>query len=225
MAKQNNKIRLILADDHKVVRDGLKRMLEQQDNIELIGEAENGQEVLDLLDGVDADVILSDLNMPVMDGLELTEEVVKNHSNTKVIILTMLDEPHYIKKLMGSGAEGYLFKNSGVEEVVDAIEKVNEGNTYMSEEVTDSLAQYVIKRKKSNPENTKFGMKIELTKRELEVLELIIKEYSNQEIADELYISVRTVDAHKRNLIEKTGSRNLAGLVMYAIAHELFDPI
>ena len=225
MSQKTKPIRLILADDHKVVRDGLKRMIEQQESVDLVGEAENGQEVLDLLDGVDADVVLSDLNMPVMDGLELTEEVVKNFPETKVIILTMLDEPHYIKKLMGSGAEGYLFKNSGVEEVLEAIQKVHQGETYMSEEVTDGLAQYVIKRKKNNPESSKFGMKVQLTDREMEVLGLIIKEYSNQEIADELYISVRTVDAHKRNLIEKTGSRNLAGLVMYAIAHELFDPV
>lgn len=221
----SKKIKLILAEDHKVVRDGLRRMLEQKDQIDLVGEAENGKQVLELLEESEADIVLSDLNMPIMDGLELTEAVVKNHPNTKVIILTMLDEPHYIKKLMGSGAEGYLFKNSGVEEVVTAIEKVYRGDTYMSDEVTDKLAQYVIRRKKSNPDHSKFGYSVDLTKRELEVLELIIKEYSNQEIADKLFISVRTVDAHKRNLIEKTGSRNLAGLVMYAIAHELFDPI
>lgn len=219
------KIKLILADDHKLVRDGLKRMLSQQDEIDLVGEAENGHEVLKILEEQEADIVLSDLNMPKMDGLELTEVVVKKYPKSKVIILTMLDEPHYIKKLMSSGADGYLFKNSGVEEVVEAIKKVHNDETFMSDEVTDKLAQYVIKRKSANPEKSKFGLKVELSGRELEVLELIIKEYSNQEIAEKLYISVRTVDAHKRNLIEKTGSRNLAGLVMYAIAHELFDAI
>jgi DNA-binding NarL/FixJ family response regulator len=215
-------INILIADDHKIVRDGIKRYLNNDNNFNLLYEASNGREAYDFLKDNQVDVILSDLNMPEMDGLELTEKVVKEYPDTKVIILTMMDEPHYIKKLMGSGAEGYLFKNSGVDEVKQAIRKVAAGETYMSQEVTESLTNYVIKRKQSNPKYNKFGFNVELSERELEVLELIIKEYTNQEIADKLYISVRTVDAHKRHMIEKTGSRNLAGLIMYAIAHELF---
>jgi DNA-binding NarL/FixJ family response regulator len=218
-------IKIIIADDHQIVRDGIKKYLGNDTDFNLLLEAANGREVLDFLQENDTDVILSDLNMPVMDGLELTEKVVKNHPDSKVIILTMMDEPHYIKKLMGCGAEGYLFKNSGVEEVKQAIRKVAAGETYMSSEVTESLTNYVIKRKQSNPKYNKFGYHVELTDRELEVLELIIQEYTNQEIADKLFISVRTVDAHKRHMIEKTGSRNLAGLIMYAIMHELFPHI
>jgi DNA-binding NarL/FixJ family response regulator len=219
------KIKLIIVDDHRVVRDGLKKFIGNDEQFELQGEAENGQKALDLLEEKHIDVVLSDLNMPVMDGLELTEAVIKRYPDTKVIILTMLDEPHYIKQLMSCGAEGYLFKNSGVEEVKTAIRKVHHGETYMSNEVTEKLTQYVIKRKEANPKNKRFGFHVELSKRELEVLELIIKEYSNQEIAEKLFISVRTVDAHKRNMIEKTGSRNIAGLVMYAITHQLFEDI
>lgn len=216
-------IKLLLVDDHQIIRDGLKKYLLNDDDFELVGEAANGKEALSMLENQKVDVILSDLNMPEMDGLELTEAVIKNFPDSKVIILTMLDEPHYIKQLMGSGAEGYLFKNSGVDEVKKAIHKVFQGETYLSEEVTDSLTQYIIKRKQSNPKNNRFSLNANLSERELEVLELIIKEKTNQEIADKLFISVRTVDAHKRNLIEKTGSRNIAGLVMYAITHQLFE--
>ena len=217
------KIRVMIVDDHQVVRDGLKRYISNDEQLELVNEAENGNQALEFLQETPTDITLCDLNMPEMDGLEFTEQVVKNNMSTKVIILTMMDEPQYIKQLMGSGAEGYLFKNSGIDEVKKAIFNVHKGETYLSKEVTEKLTQYVIKRNKSNPKNSKFGFHVELSDRELEVLELIIKEYSNQEIADKLFISVRTVEAHKRNMIEKTGSRNIAGLVMYAIVHQLFE--
>jgi len=217
------KIKVMIVDDHQLIRDGLKKYIAGDPDFQFLAEAENGKIALELLQKNKVDIILSDLNMPVMDGLELTEKVIKSHPDSKIIILTMLDEPHYIKQLMGCGAEGYLFKNSGVDEVKTAIKKVHLGETYMSQEVTETLTQYVIKRGKSNPKNNRFGFNVELSKREMEVLELIVKEYSNQEIADKLFISPRTVDAHKRNMIEKTGSRNLTGLVMYAITRQLFD--
>lgn len=217
------KIKVLIVDDHQIIRDGLKKYLLSIDEIEFVGQAENGKQALELIEKNEVDIVLSDLNMPEMDGLELTENIIANHSHIKVIILTMLDEPHYIKQLMGSGAEGYLFKNSGVEEVKKAILRVNDGDTYLSNEVTESLTQYVIKRKKSKPKPSKFGFDPKLSDRELEVLELIIKEKTNKEIADKLFISVRTVDAHKRNLIEKTGSRNIAGLVMFAITNQLIE--
>jgi DNA-binding NarL/FixJ family response regulator len=218
-----NQIKIMLVDDHQIIRDGLKKYLLNDNNFVLVGEGANGNEALEILKTTEVDIVLSDLNMPEMDGLELTENIIKSFPNTKVIILTMLDEPHYIKQLMGSGAEGYLFKNSGVDEVKKAIKRVYDGDTYLSQEVTNSLTQYVIKRKQNNPKNKRFALEANLSSRELEVLELIIKERTNQEIADKLFISVRTVDAHKRNMIEKTGSRNIAGLVMYAITHQLLD--
>ena len=149
------KIKLLIVDDHQLIRDGLKKYIANDPDFELVGEAENGVQAL---------------------------------------------------------------------EVKNAIKKVFNGETYMSEEVTQKLTQYVIKRSKSNPKNSKFGFHVELSERELEVLKLIVKEYSNKEIADKLFISPRTVDAHKRNMIEKTGSRNITGLIMYAINHQLFDP-
>lgn len=217
------KIKVLIVDDHQIIRDGLRKYINGIEEIEYVGEAENGKQALEFVEENDVDIVLSDLNMPEMDGLELTEAVIANHPDVKVIILTMLDEPHYIKQLMGSGAEGYLFKNSGVEEVKKAILRVSEGETYLSNEVTESLTQYVLKRKKNKPKPSKFGFDANLSERELEVLELIIKEKTNKEIADKLFISVRTVDAHKRNLIEKTGSRNIAGLVMYAITNQLIE--
>lgn len=216
-------IKIILVDDHRIIRDGLKKYLLNDIDFEVVGEAENGIKALKILEKKDVDIVLSDLNMPEMDGLVLTENIMEHYPDTKVIILTMLDEPHYIKQLMSGGAEGYLFKNSGVDEVKKAIKKVYSGDTFLSDEVTNSLTQYVIKRKQNNPRNKRFGFIAKLSDRELEVLKLIVKEKSNQEIADKLFISVRTVDAHKRNMIEKTGSRNIAGLVMYAITHQLIE--
>lgn len=217
------KIKLIIVDDHQLIRDGLKKYIANDPDFQFQGEAENGLKALELLEKEEVDIILSDLNMPEMDGLELTEKVLDQFPKSKIIILTMLDEPHYIKQLMSCGAEGYLFKNSGVDEVKKAIKKVYDGETYMSHEVTEKLTQYVIKRNDANPKNKKFGFHVDLSERELEVLELIIKEHSNKEIAEKLFISPRTVDAHKRNMIEKTGSRNIAGLVVYSINHQVFE--
>jgi DNA-binding NarL/FixJ family response regulator len=159
--------------------------------------------------------------MPVMNGIDCTHEITKIYPQIKVLALTMLDESEHIKNMLGAGAKGYILKNSGKEELVQAIKSVMAGQNYFSNEVKDMIMMEMVK-KKSTPGKI-IGEKVPLTPRELDVLELILKEFTNQEIADKLFISVRTVDAHRRNLLEKTGARNTAGLVRFALENHLFN--
>ena len=216
-------IKVFLVDDHKLIRDGIKAHFDEDDRYEIIGEASNGEDALSSLAHIKPDVILMDINMDVMDGIECTEKVTQQYPNIKVLALTMLAENQHIKEMLKAGAIGYMLKNATEQEIKQGIEAVYKGIAYYSPEVTqtvmNSLATPVINKKKKS----RFEPVIPLTDREKEVLLLVIKEFTNQEIADSLYISKRTVDAHKRNLLEKTGAKNIAGLVMFALNNQLFD--
>ena len=215
-------IRIVLVDDHPMVREGLKSFLTKEADFDIIGEAGDGQECLDFLANNSTDIVLTDLNMPVMDGLELNGELKIHHPDVKVIALTMMGESQHIKQMLADGALGYLLKDCRPDELTNAIRTVNGGGTYYSPEVTNIILNNIRKVKSTSD---RLATEMPLTEREKEVLHLIIKEKSNKEIADELFISIRTVDAHKRNLLDKTGSKNVAGLVLYAIDKQLFDDI
>lgn len=217
-----SKIKLFLVDDHKMIREGLKNFLADHEDFEIIAEAENGEDCLNQLENVTPDILLTDLNMPVMDGLELTKQVKEKYPDIKVIALTMMGESQHIKQMLVEGAMGYLLKNCSEEELITGIKNVYEGGTYYSPEVTNIILNNI---RRVKPVASKVVSEMPLTEREKEVLHLIIKEKSNKEIADQLFISVRTVDAHKRNLLDKTGSKNVAGLVLYAIDRRLFDDV
>jgi DNA-binding NarL/FixJ family response regulator len=214
------KIEILIVDDHKMVREGIKSVIENTPDICITGEASNGIEALKILDHNHFDILLTDISMPKMDGVELMKEIVKKFPNQKVIALTMMGEGQHIKQMLKAGAKGYLLKNCGSKELINAIKKVHDGENYYTHEVTQIVMDQL-----SAKRTRKMSVEIPLTERELEVLHLVLKEYSNKEIAEELFISPRTVDAHKRNLIEKTGSKNIAGLVLYAIEKRLFDDI
>ncbi|MDW7692474.1 response regulator transcription factor [Flammeovirgaceae bacterium SG7u.111] len=214
-------IKILLADDHQVIRDGIRSFLEGNDRFQIVAEASNGKQVLARLEKTEVDAIIMDIRMDVMDGITCTKEVSKLYPDIKVLVLSMYNEPQYIKSIMASGASGYLLKNSGQEEVIRGIESVVSGEKFYSAEVTNTVMNSLGGKKSRSFSD----MEIPLTEREKEVLELIVQEFSNQEIADKLFISPRTVDAHKRNLLEKTGAKNMAGLVKYAIRHQLFDSI
>lgn len=216
-------IKIVLVDDHKMVREGLKRFLEDNQDFEIVVEAENGRDCLDQLATVEADIVLTDLSMPQMNGLELTKILRKQFPKIKVIALTMMDDSQHIKQMLAEGVMGYLLKNCSEDDLMIAINKVYNGNTYYAPEVTNIILNSI---RKVNPRRqSKVVNEMPLTVREKEVLYLILKEKTNQEIAEKLFISVRTVDAHKRNLLDKTGSRNVAGLVIFALDHELFNDI
>lgn len=216
-------VKIMLVDDHKMIREGIKTYLAEDPKYDIVGEAENGIDCLNQLENLEVDLILTDLHMPEMDGIELAKEVKERYPDLKLIALTMMGESQHIKQMLAEGALGYLLKNCGETEVKLAIQNVMMGGTYYSPEVTNIIMNNIRKVKPKSGGNV--AMEMPLTDREKEVLKLILKEYTNQEIADELYISVRTVDAHKRNLLDKTGSKNVAGLVIYAIDRQLFDDI
>ena len=217
-----SKVRLFLVDDHKMIREGLKNFLSDQEGFEIVGEAENGIDCLNQLENLEVDIVLSDLNMPEMDGLELIKKIKETRPELKVIALTMMGESQHIKQMLAEGAVGYLLKDCSEEELTSAINTVHQGGTYYSPEVTNIILNNI---RKIKPLKSKVVTDMPLTDREKEVLHLILKEYSNKEIADTLFVSVRTVDAHKRNLLDKTGSKNVAGLVLYAIDRQLFDDV
>ena len=208
-------IAILIVDDHKIVRDGIQSLLMDHEDIIIIDEASNGREALEKLKShPEVDVVLMDINMPEMDGIECAEQIKQNETYTcKVLALTMLKEDQHIRAMVEAGASGYILKESGEDDLVEAIRSVADGKPYFSDEATAALLrQFVVKR---NQTASIKGM--DLTEREIEILQLITNEFTNQEIAEKLFISVRTVDAHRRNLMEKIGAKNMAGLVRYAI--------
>lgn len=216
-------IKVFLVDDHKLIRDGIKAHFNNDDRFQVVGEASNGKEALEKLENSPVDVVLMDVNMDIMDGIECTAQLKNDHPDIKVLALTMLAENKHIKEMLKAGAVGYLLKNSTEAEIKQGIISVKSGMPFYSPEVMqtvmNNLGAPVLAKKKVS----RFEPVIQLSEREKEVLVLVIKEFSNQEIADKLYISKRTVDAHKRNLLEKTGAKNVAGLVIYALNHNIID--
>lgn len=212
-------INILLADDHTIVRDGIKTLLEDEVGYKIVAEANNGYEAIEACRKQHIDCIIMDINMPEMNGIEATQKIMKEFSDVNILALTMLDEDQHIRQMIEAGASGYILKSSGKDELVDAITNILDGQHYFSEEASHSVMMDLVKgsskKTGSDPAN--------LTEREIEVLELIVKQHTNQQIADELYISIRTVDAHRRNLLQKTGAKNTAGLVTYAIKHELVE--
>ncbi|MBD0399962.1 response regulator transcription factor [Flammeovirga sp. EKP202] len=214
-------IKVILVDDHIMIREGLKSFL-LQEQFQIIGEANNGKEALQLLQDNEVNVVVTDIMMPEMDGIELSKVITKENPEVQVLALTMMNENYNIKKMLAAGAKGYVLKDCTQDELRNAILSVAQGKSFYSAEVTNIIMEGL----SSVPTSKKrVSSEIPLTGREKEILHLICKEYSNQEIADELFISSRTVETHKRNLLEKTGVKNVAGLVLYAIERKLFDDL
>lgn len=208
-------IRVVLTDDHNIIREGLRSLLEDDDETEVVGEASNGQELLKLLEHTPADVVLLDINMPVMDGYEAAKQVKERFPDTKVLALSMLNSEPFVQKMMENGASGYILKNTGKAELRSAIKLVANGNQFMC---ADLAIRFLNKSSTPEEESEKAnrGSNI-LSKRELEVLGLIAEGYTNAEIADKLFTSKRTIETHRQNILEKTNAKNTANLVKYAI--------
>lgn len=212
-------VKIVIADDHQMFIDGIKALLASNVSLSIVGEAHNGQEALSLLLAKKADLVLLDMNMPVMDGMATLKVIKEKHPATKVIMLTMFSTRDYIEKLLKAGADGYILKNTGKEELTRGIETVMRGQSFFSKEVTERIMEG-LQGKRS--ERNSYGQ-IELTEREKDVLKLIVKEMTTQEIADKLFISVNTVETHRKNLISKLNVRNIAGLVKYALQSGLAE--
>ena len=214
-----NRIKVLIADDHKIFRDGIISILEREKDIEVTDEASNGQEVMDKISKKTVDVLVLDIDMGKPDGIEITETIKREYPDVKILILSMMGLREYIIHALEAGATGFLLKNAGKDEVLTAIRSVAKGDSYFSRDVSSILIEHI---SKPRPLRHKIA-DIPLSAREIEVLKLIAQEYSNPEIAKELYISIRTVDTHRRNLLEKLGAKNTAGLVKYAIQKGLAD--
>ncbi len=212
-------INILLVDDHQVVLDGLKFYFENSKKYRIKDTASNGLEVLSILEKKSFDLIITDISMPKMNGMEWVEAVRAKDKDQKILIMTMMGEIQHIKKLLALGVNGYLLKNSKQSELFNAIDEIMLGERYFSEEVTKNIMSDLMGKKLSP--KTRLTVEVPLTDREKEVLSLIVEECSNQEIADRLFISLRTVDSHKRNLLEKTGAKNIAGLVLYAVERNM----
>lgn len=214
-------IHILIVDDHKIVRDGIKSLLDSETGIVIAGEASNGNEAIEQIHASSntPDLVVMDINMPGLDGIEATRLIKKKHPSIRVLALTMINEQHHIRKMIEVGASGYILKSASKEELISAIQKIHSGNHYFSPEAAQSILQELV-----SPELSKKAsdVNVQITDREKDVLRLIVDEYTNQEIAHELFISVRTVDAHRRNLLQKIGAKNTAGLVKFAIESGLF---
>ncbi len=211
-----DKIRIIIVDDHQLFRNGLKILLASFPEFEVAGEVSNGVEFLRLLKNVRADVTLMDINMPEMDGIEATRKGMKLCPEMNIIALSMYGEEEYYYKMVDAGAKGFLLKDSDISEVKEAIQTVVRGGSYFSQE----LLYHVIQKIKHREHESKSA---NLSKREKEILLKICEGLSNQEIAESLFISKRTVDKHRANLLGKTNSKNTASLILFAIRNKLIE--
>jgi len=214
-------VKIIIADDHQLVLDGLKALIKDVPEFELIAEANNGQEVLDMLKNITVDVVLIDIDMPVLNGIETTRKLTETYPKVKMLALTMHNEKAMINTMLEAGASGYILKNADREELVGAIKKVAAGQQYFSSDVTLAL----LSKQSNKPSSAAIAIEplIPLTQRETEILKLIAEGLSNTQIGEKLYISPRTVDTHRTNLMRKLNVSNIAGLIRYAINNGLVD--
>ncbi|MFI3282886.1 MAG: response regulator transcription factor [Rikenellaceae bacterium] len=210
------KLRVILVDDHTLFRGGLRGLLERQ-GVDVVAEASNGEEFLALLETTPVDVVFMDFAMEPISGDEATRQALERCPELKVITLSMFGEESYYTRMVTAGARGFLLKNSDIREVLHALTCVAQGGEYFSEELLESLTENMY------PANIQSLAEDHLSGREMEILVAVCRGLSNQEIADELFISKRTVDKHRANIMDKTGCKNTASLVIYAIKNQLVD--
>lgn len=213
-------IKIAIADDYKIYRDGLKLCLTADDNLQFMFEAENGEELMKLLEQQQPDVILMDLKMPLLDGVESTKLIRQKYQHIKVLVITMYDSDKFIIHLMESGANGYLLKNAAPAEIIKAIYTVHENGYYFNDLVNKALLKKLVTKNNLIPS---FNLDIELTQQEQQVLVLICEEKTVAEICTQLSLSLRIVESIKQNLTEKIGVRNTAGLVMFAVKNGIAD--
>ncbi len=205
-------IRTVIVDDHRILRDGIKALIREMDGVELVGEASNGFELIPLLKGCNVDLILMDINMPKMNGIDATREALKICPSVKVIVLSMHDDVNYYDSMVQLGVDGFLLKESNYDELEKAIKSVFDGRPYFSQEL-------LLKLLRSKKETSL----IQITNRERDVLQLICQGLSTSEIAEKLYLSVSTIEKHRAELLVKTNSPNSTALAVYAIKNNLVN--
>ncbi len=215
-------IKILIVDDHEVVRDGLKNILLSLNNVAIAGEAANGEDAISMYDSLKPDLVIMDISMPGMNGIEATRIIKENDPNAKILILTMHDNQEYLNQIIRSGAKGFVLKNTDKEELLDAVKTVSSGENFFSKDISKLIIENYIRSAKETDKDEGYK-EVPLTKREIEILKLIAEGHSNQEIANKLYISYNTVDTHRKNIMHKLSIKNTAGLVRYAIEKGLIS--
>ena len=213
-------IRIILADDHEIFRDGFNVMLKKQTEIKLLGEAANGVELIELTERLMPDIIITDIKMPRMDGIEATKVLTAKFPEINIIALTMFDDDNLIIDMLEAGAKGYLLKSAHKTEIIDAIKTVYKDETYYCKSTSAKLIK-MIAQSRFNPIRQK--EKPEFTKKEIEVIKLICQQASNKEIASKLFLSMRTIEGYREKIQEKMKAKNVAGIVVYAIKSGIYE--
>jgi DNA-binding NarL/FixJ family response regulator len=211
------KIKIILTDDHQLFRDGIKSLLQTTQHIEIVGEASKGKELLELLKQSTPDILILDITLPDLSGIEITRQVSHDYPHLKVLILSMHNEDEFVINALKAGAKGYLPKDISKHELLEAIKTIYEGEEYFSKTISETFLKKFVQR-------TRMGLHGEnpiLTPRETEIVKLVAEGLKNQQIADKLFISVRTVDAHKNNIMKKLNLKSNIDIVKFAIKYEL----
>jgi two-component system, NarL family, nitrate/nitrite response regulator NarL len=204
-------IRILLVDDHAILLDGVKNLLDKEEGIVVAGTAASAEKALEFLKTNDVDIVITDFHMPGMDGLSLINTIRRIKPDIKTIVLSMHDEAHLVKEILKAGVNGYVLKKDTHKELLKAIQEIKNDRVYLSSDINKMLISNL-----QNPEEGRL-----LTDREREILKLIAKEYSNKQIAEELFISERTVETHRKNIFKKTGTNSLVGLIKFAYANNL----
>ncbi len=212
-------INIVLADDHHLIIDGISKLLEDEININIVATCSNGREVLDLLPDTEVDILMLDLDMPIMNGLQCAEIVKEKHPEVKIAILTMHEEKALIQRFIEFGVKGYFLKTIQKDELLHAIKTIARGGDYFPSDVTKALMQ----KQSITPDITQSPLLKELTRREIEIIQLVAQGFSNNEIGKNLFISPRTVDTHRTNIMRKLDLHNVAEIVRFAFQNKLID--
>lgn len=212
-------INILIADDHKMFVDGIESILSEEDDIQVVARCYDGAAVFEHLDNIN--LLLLDVNLPEMNGIEVCKKLFKVKPDIKVLALSMFNEESFVTEILNHGAQGYILKNTGRVELLKAIRTVFSGQSYFSEAVTQTIMKSLVKGN-TKSSTTKLNIP-KVSRREKEVLQLIVKEFTTQEIANELFISLKTVESHRSSLLAKLNARNTAGLVRIAIENNLIE--
>ncbi|WP_109850997.1 response regulator transcription factor [Aquimarina sp. AU58] len=204
-------VKIMIIDDHQMFIDGIKSLLRKEEYLQIVSEYLCAEDALEQLEKDTVDIVITDISMPGMSGIELIKTIKSTYSNLKVLVLSMHNDKEVVSEIMMSEADGYILKNTGKQELIEALTRITDNGTYYSKEVLSIMVNKVKKERKIEAETN------ELTDREVKVLELICQEYSSQEIADKLFIGRRTVDTHRQNILRKTKVKTIVGLIKYGI--------
>lgn len=215
--------RIFLVDDHSIVRDGVRALLANEPGLQVVGEASHGQELLDQLPTTPTEVVLLDINMPVLDGLATVKRLQVDFPDLKILVLSMLSHERYVEQMFDAGAHGYVLKNAEKEEIVVAVRSVMAGRQFLCSELGLAMLRKVMAKESAPSEDSDIRKPSHLTRRETEILRLLAEGFTTSEMAEKLFTSKRTIETHRQNILEKTQTKNTAALIKLAMLQGLLN--